>query len=187
MNLKALSLLLLLNLVFTASTFAKDSNNKTTRRYLFGFGPTSYSNVNSRSMGTLFSLGYLWNLDPQFDLLAMADLGTSFKHTDVILLCPQLKGRYMFNEDPESNSSWYAGGGLGIGYAQSHATSAFPKDDVTSLALSAAFGLKFYRKSTFPLFFEFEHLMYLQESRNGTPISTSFKVGLTFGGSAKSR
>ncbi|MBY0386168.1 hypothetical protein K2X05_13500 [bacterium] len=180
MSFSGLSLLLLLNLLFSASSFAKEANNKVIRRYLFGFGPTSYSNLNSRGLGTIFSGGYIWNLDPQFDLIAAADFGISFKHNDVRLFCPQLKGRYMFNDDPESNSSWYAGGGLGAGYARNHETSSFPPDSIVSLAVSAAFGVKFYRKTPMPLFIEIEHLMYLRESAYGTPISTSIKVGVAF-------
>ncbi len=179
MNLKGLSLLLLLNLSFAASTFAKEGTHKATRRWLFGFGPTSYSNLNSRGLGTIFTGGYIWNLDPQFDLIAVADAGISFKHNDVRLLCPQLKGRYLFS-DEESNSSWYAGGGLGAGYARNHESGGYPPESTYSFAVSAAFGIKFYRKTVFPLFFEVEHLMYIEESRYGTPISTSIKVGFSF-------
>jgi hypothetical protein len=178
MNFKGLSLLLLLNLLFTASTFAKESN-KPTRRYLFGFGPNSYSNMNSRSMGTIFTGGYVWNLDPQFDLQAVADFGISFNHNDVRLFCPQLKGRYSFS-DPEANTTWYAGGGLGVGYSRNHESAGFPPDSIVSFAVSAAVGVKFYRNTPFPIFFEIEHLMYLEESRYGTPISTSLKAGLAF-------
>lgn len=180
MNLKALSLLLLLNLVFTASTFAKESKNKTTRRYLFGFGPTAYSNLNSRGMGTLFTGGYVWNLDAQFDLIAAVDAGISFKHNDVLLLAPQMKGHYMLNPDPEATNSWYAGGGLGVGHSRNHQSVGFPRDPVTSFMFSASLGIKFYKNTAFPLFVEIEHLMFIEESRYGTPISTSLKIGLAF-------
>ena len=176
-----LRILLLLNLLFPASSFAKENKKsvKTVRRYLFGFGPTAYSNLNSRGTGTLFSGGYVWNLDPQFDLQAAVDLGISFKHNDVLLLCPQFKGRYFF-DDGEANTAWYAGGGMGVGYARNHENASFPKDAVTSFAISAAFGVKFYRNTSMPLFVEIEHLMYIEESRYGTPISTSIKFGLAF-------
>ncbi len=180
MNLKALSLLLLLNLVFTASTFAKESKNKTTRRYLFGFGPTAYSNLNSRGMGTLFTGGYIWNLDTQFDLIAAVDTGISFKHNDVLMLAPQMKGHYLLNEDSEAGNSWYAGGGLGVGYSRNHQSAGFPRETVTSFLFSASLGVKFYKNTAYPLFVEIEHLMFIEESRYGTPISTSIKIGLAF-------
>lgn len=195
MNLKGLSLLLFLNLSFAASSFAVDakstkgskSNNKVEQRLLFGFGPTTYSNLNTSGAGVIFTLGYTWNLDSQFDLLATVDAGTSFKHTDLILICPQIKGRYSFSED-DSNTTGYAGAGMGIGYSQNHASAGFPKDNVMSFAVSAVVGIKFYRNSPYPLFAEIEHLMYIEESAYGTPISTSVKVGLAMptSGSKKS-
>ena len=178
MNLLAGScLLLLLNLLLPASSFAKEST-KTVQRTFIGFGPTTYSNLNSRGLGTIFTAGYVWNLDPQFDLQAALDFGISFKHNDVRFFVPQLKGRYMFNEDPEANSSWYAGGGLGFGYSSNHEDVSYFKDSITSFAFSAAFGVKFYRKTVMPLFVEFEHTMFVEESAHGTPISTAIKVGI---------
>lgn len=180
MYLKGLSLLLLLNLGFAASTFAKEAAVKTTKRYFFAFGPTQYSNMNSWGLGTIFSGGFVWNLDPQFDLYGAIDAGISFKHNDVRLLAPQFKGRYYLSDDPESNTSWYVGGGMGVGYARNHEDSAHPPDATTSFLLSAAFGVKFYRKTSMPLFIEVEHMMFIEESRYGTPISTSLKAGLAF-------
>ncbi len=177
-------LLLLLNLLLPASSFAKESN-KTVQRTIIGFGPTAYSNLNSRGVGTLFTLGYVWNLDPQFDLQAALDFGISFKHNDVRFIVPQVKGRYMLNDDPEANSSWYAGGGLGAGYSSNHVDRSFIKDSIVSFVVSAAFGVKFYRKTAMPLFFELEHTMFIEESAHGTPISTSIKVGIYFPGGKK--
>ena len=177
-------LLLLLNLLLPASSFAKESN-KTVQRTFVGFGPTTYSNLNSGGLGTIFNGGYIWNLDPQFDLQAALDFGISFKHNDVRFIVPQMKGRYMFNEDPEANSSWYAGGGLGFGYSSNHVDASYIKDSTTSFVLSAAFGVKFYRKTVMPLFFELEHTMFIEESAHGTPISTSLKVGFTLPGGKK--
>ncbi len=178
MNLVAGScLLLLLNLLLPASSFAKDSN-KTVQRTFLGFGPTAYSNLNSRGAGTMFTGGYIWNLDAQFDLLAALDFGISFKHNDVRFITPQIKGRYMLNDDPEANTSWYAGGGLGAGYSRNHEEGGFYKDSIMSFVISAAFGVKFYRKTAMPLFAEIEHTMFIEESAYGTPISTSLKVGI---------
>ncbi len=171
-------LLLLLNLLLPASSFAKDSN-KTVQRTFVGFGPTAYSNLNSRGAGTLFTAGYVWNLDAQFDFLAAIDFGISFKHNDVRFFTPQIKGRYLLNEDPEANSSWYAGGGLGFGYSSNHEDASYFKDSIVSFVVSAAFGVKFYRKTAMPLFVELEHTMFVEESAHGTPISTSIKVGIS--------
>ncbi len=191
-----LSLLLFLNLFVAASSFAIDakgpaksskSNNKVAQRYFLGFGPTTYSNLNTSGAGVIFSGGYIWNLDPEFDLLLTADFGTSFKHTDLIMLCPQLKGRYSFS-DPEANTTAYAGAGMGIGYSQNHSSAGHPKDNIMSFAVSVAAGIKFYRNTPYPIFAELEHLMYIEESAYGTPISTSLKVGIAIpiGSSKKS-
>lgn len=173
---RALPLLLLLTLIPTARVFAADG--KVTKSYFLGFGPGYFSNMNSRSMTTVFSPGLVWGIDPQFDLYTTLDIGYSFKHTDMRYFVAHVKGRYIFSE--ESNHSWYAGGGLGLGYAVNHGGGGRGHVSVKGFTLNAALGYKFYRKTAMPLTIEIEHQMMLEESVNGTPLLTSLKFGVFF-------
>lgn len=174
----AATLLILLSLLPAARSFAASDNAKVTKNSFFAFGPGYFSNLNSRSMATVFTYGMTWGVDPQFDLLLTADFGVSFKHNDVRYLVPQLKGRYLFSE--EGNHAGFAGGGVGLGYARNHDTFGFPPDSVTGFALSVAAGYKLYRKSPMPIIIEVEHQMILEESHYGTPIMTWLKLGVMF-------
>lgn len=170
-------LLILLTLAPAASVFAAD-NAKVVKTTFFGFGPGYFSNLNTRAMATIFSYGMAWSIDPQFDIVGVVDFGFSFKHTDARYLVPQMKARYSFTE--EANHTWFAGAGMGVGYARNHDTFGFPPDSVTGLSASVAFGFKAFRKSAMPIIIEFEHQMILEESRYGTPIMTSLKFGVFF-------
>lgn len=161
---------------FASSTFAAGAKSKAVRRYLFDFGLGYFSNLNSRSMATVAGGGLAWNIDPQLDVMVAADLGFSFEHNDVRFLFPQVKTRYMF--DPEANSSWYAGAGLGMGYAANHEGGGRNSDSVTGMGFSAALGYKAYQKGAASVFFELEHSMIMREATYGTPILTSLKVGI---------
>jgi hypothetical protein len=172
------SIVVLIVILFQYSTALAAPSGKSSRRNYFGFGPGYFSNMNSRNMATLISGGFAWSIDPQFDLYLVADLAFSFKHNDVRYLTPQLKGRYMFN--PEENGSWYVGAGMGIGHGATHESAGKPSDSVTGFAISGAFGYKAYQKGAMQLIFEVDHSMVLSESSAGTPILTSFKVGILF-------
>jgi hypothetical protein len=161
---------------FESSAFAAGAKSKATRRYLFDFGLGYFSNLNSRSMATVIGGGLAWNIDPQLDVIVAADLGFSFEHNDVRFLFPQIKTRYMF--DPEANSSWYAGAGLGMGYGANHEGGGRNSDSVTGMGFSAAIGLKAYQKSSASVFVELEHSMIMREANYGTPIMTAIKVGI---------
>lgn len=167
---RELILILFLSIFSTASVDA--ATGKTQKLYYFGFGPGYYSNMNSRSAGVDFASGISWSLDPRFDLAATASLGFSMEHRDVRFFSPQLKGKYMFSEDP---FSWYAGGGFGFGSSHAH-----NGESTNGFAVSAALGYRAYRQSNLQLSFEFEHQMILKESTVGTPILTSLKVGIHF-------
>jgi hypothetical protein len=173
----ALTLLLLLSLLPAARTFAAEKG-KVTKSYVFTFGPGYFSNLNTRAIATVLGGGVVWSIDPQFDLLLMADLGISFKYNDVRYFSPQIKGRYMFDE--EAPHSLFAGGGIGLSYAVNHDTFGMPPDSVIGFSVGASIGYKFYRKSSMPIILEFEHQMILQESRYGTPLMTWLKVGAFF-------
>lgn len=162
--------LLLLSLFFTASVNA--ASGKAERKYYFGFGPGYFSNVNSRKMGADFAGGAMWSLSPQFELAGIAHLGVSMSETDVRYLSPQLKIKYMFSEEP---FTWYAGSGLGFGYAHAH-----DGRSTKGFAISGAIGYRAYKGASMQLSFEFEHQMILKESAFGTPLFTSFKVGVHY-------
>jgi len=177
MKKSVLLVLLLLSLFPTARSFAQD-NNKIVQSYYFGFGPGYFSNLNSRSMATVFSAGMVWNVDVQFDLSVNADLGISFEHNDVRFFNPALEGRYIFSE--ESNHSWYAGGGLGLGYGANHEDATHGSESSTGFSISAAVGFKAYRKTAMPILIELEHQMVMKESVYGTPILTWLKFAVYF-------
>lgn len=157
---------------------APSKSSKSVRRYLFDFGLGYYSNLNSRSMGTVAGAGVAWSIDPQMDVMVAADFGFSFEHNDVRFLFPQIKSRYMF--DVEANSSWYAGAGLGMGYAANHEGGGRASDSVTGMGFSVAIGYKGYQKGATNVFVEVEHSMIMREATYGTPIMTALKVGLLF-------
>lgn len=170
------SIVVCMFITFQCSNALSANNSKSTRRWLVGFGPGYFSNMNTRSLATGFSGGWIWNLDPQLDLLLVGDLAFSLQHTDARYLTVQLKGRHLFT--PEENSSWFAGAGMGLGHGATHNNGG--SDSTTGFTISGAFGLKAYQKAKMQLIFEFEHSMIVSESRYGTPIFTSFKVGVIF-------
>lgn len=169
-------ILSLIVVVFQCASAFGAPSGKVVRKSYYDFGLGYFSNLNSRSMVTVVSGGLGWNIDPQFDLILAATLGFSFEHNDARFLSPQIKARYMF--DPEANSSWYAGGGMGVGYGANHAGGGRSSDSVMGLALNAALGYKAFRKGNISLFFELEHSMIMREAQYGTPILTAFKIGV---------
>lgn len=164
--------LLLLSLVSSASVYAASGKSKSDSHSYFGFGPGYFSNMNTRSLSADVATGVFWSLDPVFDLAATVNFGFSMEHNDVRFVSPQLKGRYMFSELP---FTWYAGGGMGFGYGAAH-----DGDSAKGFSLSLAIGYRAYRQARMQLSFEFEHQMILKESASGTPLLTSFKVGVHF-------
>ena len=169
-------ILSLIVIVFQCASAVGAPGGKVVRKSYYDFGLGYFSNLNSRSMATVVSGGIGWSIDPQLDLLLAATLAFSFEHNDARFLSPQVKARYLF--DAEANSSWYAGGGLGVGYGANHAGGGRGSDSVMGLAINAAIGYKAYSKGKMSLFFELEHSMIMREAQYGTPILTAFKIVL---------
>lgn len=169
-------ILSLVVVVFQCASALGASGGKVARKSYYDFGLGYFSNLNSRSMATVISGGLGWSVDPQFDLILAATLGFSFEHNDVRFLSPQIKARYMF--DPEANSSWYAGGGMGVGYGANHSGGGRGSDSVMGLAVNAALGYKAYQKGKVSIFFELEHSMIMREAQYGTPLLTTLKIGI---------
>lgn len=169
-------ILVLIPVLFQCGSAFSAASNKVVRKNYFDFGLGYFSNLNSRSMATGLGAGLGWTIDPQLDLLLVANFGFSFEHNDVRYFSPQIKGRYML--DVEANSSWYVGGGMGLGYGANHEDASRGSDSVTGVAIHGAFGYKAYKKGAVSLFFELEHSMILREAQSGTPIMTSLKVGI---------
>lgn len=162
--------------LFQCGTAFGAPGGKVVRKNFFDLGLGYFSNLNSRSMATVVGGGIAWNVDPQLDLILAANLGFSFEHNDVRYFSPQVKARYIF--DPEKPSSWYAGGGLGVGYGANHEGGGRGSDSVTGMAINAALGYKAYQKGAISLVFELEHSMILREAQYGTPILTAIKIGI---------
>lgn len=169
-------ILIFLTLFTCASVFAK--SNKVEKRYFLGFGPGFFTNLNANGVSTLITPGMNWSLSDFFDLSLSTDVGISFKHSDVLYISPQLKGRYFFS--PEEEHSYFVGIGSGYGYAKSHGDPSLPADTSKGFAMGAAFGFKAFRGADMQIAVSAEHQMIVNESRTGTPLATFIKIDVFF-------
>jgi hypothetical protein len=168
-------LLLWITLLPSASLYAQELS-EAKQQYYFAFGPGFFNNLNSSDLGTVLTPGVMWSLDPQFDLGVTSDIAFSLHHNDVRFISPQLKGRYIFDPD----HGYYAGLGLGYGFAHSHESPGHPDDSASGFASSIALGWKAYRNSTVQLSIELEHQFIWSNSDYGAPRMTFLKVGVHF-------
>lgn len=121
-----------------------------TRQWRFGFGPSFGQNLNTSTSGAALELGFVWGVDPLYDVQINwlgGDLGKSGAFSDI-----NLGMRYHFNTQ---RHALYAIGGVGRGGATvNDEASGLSNDSATGWTLNAGMGYRLFRTSTVNIGFE---------------------------------
>lgn len=154
-----------------------------TRQWKFGFGPVWGSGLGTDKSGLVYELGYVWGLDPQWDVditWRVASLARDGQ-TGAYFSDLSIGGTYYLTK---SRTAPYLTGGIGRAGAQaSRADSILISDDTASgWAGRLGVGARFFRTSTVNLGLELNHTrLFAETSRTqSTPAITSLSIGVYF-------
>lgn len=169
-------------------TVTESEVNDGSRRYqatsqkLFRFAAAWPQNMNSNRSAWQVAGGYLWGVDPQFDLGLLADFTFGQEHSDMRFVNFMINMQYYINK---SKHAPYLIGGLGYGHASVHSkncnTVLCTSDDTASgLALTGGVGFRFFRTSSVNLAVDLKYETITKNATTGRPGYTTLGLSVFF-------
>ncbi len=135
-----------------------------TRQWEIGFGPAWGTNLNTEKSGLVFHLGFVWGVDPQWDLdLSFRATGIDGKNSSSAYFSEFMIGtNYHFNKDKNAP---FITAGLGRATAGVSDSAIILNDDTANgWAARVGAGMKFFRTSTVNLGLEANYTFLLAET-----------------------
>lgn len=135
-----------------------------TRQWEVGFGPAWGTNLNTDKSGLVFHLGFVWGVDPHWDLdLSLRATGIEGKNSSNAYFSEFMIGtNYHFNKNKNAP---FLTAGLGRATAGvSDSTIILNDDTATGWAARVGAGMKFFRTSTVNLGLEANYTFLLAET-----------------------
>lgn len=135
-----------------------------TRQWEIGFGPAWGTNLNTDKSGLVFHLGFVWGVDPQWDLdLSFRATGIDGKNSSSAYFSEFMIGtNYHFNKNKNAP---FLTAALGRATAGASDSAVILNDDTaTGWAARVGAGMKFFRTSTVNLGLEANYTFLLAET-----------------------
>lgn len=151
---------------------------QSTRQWMFSFGPTTSQGLNASKDSVQWNLGYVWGLDPDFDLKVNYAIYTPSGNASFYDFSLGLN-YYLTRE----KNSFFVGGGFGRGSASvEKTTNASPDDSASSWTLNAGAGYKFFRTSdvNFAVIFNYAQMTSDTSNSHQTPRMSSLSLALFY-------
>ncbi|MDX9730585.1 MAG: acyloxyacyl hydrolase [Bdellovibrionales bacterium] len=156
---------------------------KTTRQWKFGLGPAWGRAMNVEQSGIQYTLGFVWGMDPQWDLdisLRIADFEKA-RETGAHFSEFMIGTNYHFTREKHT-PFFTAGVGRGTASASSNSSIMFSDDRATGWMLRTGVGYKFFRTSTVNAAIEANHSFLLASTSRteANPGLTSLTLALYY-------
>lgn len=136
-----------------------------TRQWKLGFGPAWGTNLNTDKSGLLFHLGFVWGLDPHWDLdVAFKATGIENSSSSSAFFSEFMLGaNYHLTKSKNAPFLTFGLGRASAGVAQSN-TFIFTDDTANGWALRAGAGVKLFRTSNVNLGLEANHTILMSKT-----------------------
>lgn len=136
-----------------------------TRQWKLGFGPAWGSNLNTDKSGLLFHLGFVWGLDPHWDLdVAFKATGIDKTSASAAYFSEFMLGaNYHLSKNKNAPFLTFGLGRASAGVAQENAF-VFTDDTANGWALRAGAGVKLFRTSNVNLGIEANHTILMAKT-----------------------
>lgn len=136
-----------------------------TRQWKLGFGPAWGTNLNTDKSGLLFHLGFVWGLDPHWDLdVAFKATGIDNTGSSAAYFSEFMLGaNYHLTKSKNAPFLTFGVGRASAGVAQSD-TFIFTDDTANGWALRAGAGIKLFRTSNVNLGLEANHTILMAKT-----------------------
>ena len=170
--------------VTDADVRGNDRRVQAIRQWQVGFGPAWTSNLRDSGPASVWSLGYLWGIEQDYEIQLLGEFLSSSKSKDVSFGGLSIGLNYLFLR---SRHSPFVSAEFGYGWAQADrgCTSNICRftdgaDEANGWQLAVGLGYKFFRTANVNLAVAARHEYMMATTREGLPSKTTLKVLLYF-------
>ena len=171
--------------VTEADVHVNDKRIQSVRAFQLGFGPAWTSNLRDSGPASVWSLGYSWGIEQDFEILLMGEYLSSTKSSNASFSGLEIGVNYFFMRN---RNSPFVNFDFGYGWASAASDCSGlcrllgpdQHEDVNGWELGAGLGYKFFRTSSVNLAIVARHDYLMIPTKEGLPSKTSLKVVLYF-------
>ena len=171
--------------VTESDVHGNDRRIEATRQFQLAFGPAWTSNLRNPGPASVWSVGYLWGIEQDYEIQLLGEFLSSSKSKDVSFGGFSIGLNYLFTR---TRNAPFVTADFGYGWASADRgceggcsrLSSVPTDDVNGWQLGAGLGYKFFRTANVNLAVIAHYEYMMATTRQGMPSKTSLKVALYF-------